>query len=156
MYERFRKQQIQPFIYTHRSRPATTEIIRALRNNEVVFLIADENERSGGVFVNFFNRLASTTPGPAILHLRTGAAIVPIAFYRDHDNTHKIVIDPPLDRPSAGTRRKDIEELTKVITKKIEEHVRGYPSQWMWTHRRWRTRPPGDKAQGIGLGYEQY
>ena len=156
MYERFRMQQIQPFIYTHRSKPATTEIIRALRSNEIVFLIADENERSGGVFVNFFNRTASTTPGPAILHLRTGADIVPIVFFRNQDNTHKIIIDPPLALSSKGTRKENIEEITKAVTQKIEEHVRKYPSQWMWTHRRWRTRPPDEKARGIDLAYEQY
>jgi len=156
MYERFRMQQIQPFIYTHRSKRATTEIIQALRNNEVVFLIADENERSGGVFVNFFDRPASTTPGPAILHLRTGADIVPIVFFRNHDNTHKLIIEPPLALSSKGTRKENIEEITKVVTQKIEEHVRKYPSQWMWTHRRWRTRPPEEKARGIDLAYEQY
>jgi len=155
MYERFRAQQIQPFIYTHRSKPATTEIIRALRSNEIVFLIADENERSG-VFVNFFGRPASTTAGPAILHLRTGADIVPIAFFRNHDNTHKIVIDPPLTLSCTGTRKENIEEITRAVTQKIEEQVRKYPSQWMWTHRRWRTRPPKEKARGIDPIYEKY
>jgi len=156
MYEQFRLQQIQPFIYTHRSRQAAPEIIRALRSNEVVFLIADENERSGGVFVNFFNRLAATTPGPAILHLRTGAPLVPLFFFRSHHNTHTIVIAPPLALSPKGARKEAIEEITRMITQKIEEHVRKYPSQWMWTHRRWRTRPPEEKDRGIDPAYQRY
>jgi len=156
MYEKYRMQQGQSFIYTRTSTQALKRIIQVLRKNEIVFLISDENKRHGGVFVNFFNHQASTNPGPALLHLRTGADIIPIFLFRNQDNTHKLIIEPPLKISYRKNYKDNVEEITRVISQKIEEYIRKYPSQWMWTQRRWRTRPPEEKAQGTNLTYRKY
>ncbi|MBN2468577.1 MAG: lysophospholipid acyltransferase family protein [Deltaproteobacteria bacterium] len=127
------------------SRPykeAMSRILGALRNNEIVMLVTDENKRHGGVFVDFFNRKASTNAGPAILHLRTGADIIPIFMVRNRDNTHTIMIEPPLLLDQTRNLTNDAGEITQLITSRIENHIRKYPDQWLWTNRRWRTRPP--------------
>ena len=148
VYEKYRRKQGQPFIYTRTSREAFNMTVQILKKNEIIFLITDENRRFGGVFVNFFNRPASTTPGPALLHLRTGADIIPILLLRNPDNTHKLIIEPPLLFSYKGNHEEDVKEVTQVITKKIEDYVCKYPTQWTWTNRRWRTRPPEEKAKG--------
>jgi KDO2-lipid IV(A) lauroyltransferase len=148
VYEKYRRKQGQPFIYTRTSREAFNMTLQILKKNEIIFLITDENRRFGGVFVNFFNHLASTTPGPALLHLRTGADIIPIVLLRNPDNTHKLVIEPPLVFSYKGNHEEDVKEITQVITQKIEEYVCKYPTQWTWTNRRWRTRPAEEKAKG--------
>jgi Lauroyl/myristoyl acyltransferase len=148
VYEKYRREQGQPFIYTRTSREAFNITLHVLKQNEIIFLITDENRRFGGVFVNFFNRPASTTPGPALLHLRTGADIIPIILLRNQDNTHKLIIEPPLSFSYKGNHEGDVKEVTQVITQKIEEYIRKYPAQWMWTNRRWRTRPSEEKAKG--------
>jgi KDO2-lipid IV(A) lauroyltransferase len=131
--------------------------LQILKKNEIIFLITDENRRFGGVFVNFFNRPASTTPGPALLHLRTGADIIPIVLLRNPDNTHKMIIEPPLLFSYRGNHEEDVKEITQVITHKIEEYVCKYPTQWTWTNRRWRTRPSEEKAKGkINPVYRRY
>ncbi|WAC08978.1 MAG: lysophospholipid acyltransferase family protein [Thermodesulfobacteriota bacterium] len=148
VYEKYRREQGQPFIYTRTSREAFNITLQVLKQNEIIFLITDENRRFGGVFVDFFNRPASTTPGPALLHLRTGADIIPIILLRNPDNTHKLIIEPPLSFSYKGNHEEDVKEITQVITQKIEEYIRKYPTQWMWTNRRWRTRPSEEKAKG--------
>jgi len=149
VYEKYRRQQGQPFIYTRTSREAFNLTLQALKKNGIVFLIVDENRRYGGVFVNFFNRLASTTPGPALLHLRTGADIIPLILLRNPDNTHRLIIEPPLNPiATEGNQEEKVRSITQLITHKIEEYVRCYPAQWLWTNRRWRTRPSEEKAKG--------
>ncbi|HPD60289.1 MAG TPA: hypothetical protein PKV48_00810 [Thermodesulfobacteriota bacterium] len=147
-YEKYRRKQGQPFIYTRTSREAFNITLQLLKKNEIIFLMTDQNRRFGGVFVNFFNHPASTTPGPALLHLRTGADIIPIVLLRNPDNTHKLIIEPPLLFSYTGSNKEDVKEITQVITRKIEEYVCKYPTQWMWTNRRWRTRPPEERAKG--------
>jgi len=148
VYEKYRRNQGQPFIYTRTSREAFNMTLQILKKNEIIFLITDENRRFGGVFVNFFNHPASTTPGPALLHLRTGADIIPIVLLRNPDNTHKLIVEPPLLFSYKGNHEEDVKEITQVITKKIEEYACKYPTQWTWTSRRWRTRPSEEKTKG--------
>lgn len=157
VYEKYRRQQGQPFIYTRTSRDAFTMTMEVLKRNEIIYLITDQNRRVGGVFVNFFNRPAATTPGPALLHLRTGADIIPVVILRNPDNTHKLIIEKPLAFSHTGNHEEDVKEITQVITHKVEEYVRNYPAQWMWTNRRWRTRPPEERKQGeIDPAYRRY
>lgn len=156
LYEKYRSMQDQSFIYTRTSRDALKNILQVLRKNEIILLITDENRRRGGVFVNFFNKKASTSPGPAVIHLRTGADILPIFLLRNHDNTHTLIIEPPLTIPHKGDHDKDVEEITQLITQRVEEYVRKYPAQWMWTQRRWRTRPPEEKAMEVNPAYRDY
>ena len=156
MYEKYRMQHGQSFIYTRTATEASKKILRALRKNEIAFLITDENTRHGGVFVDFFGRPASTNPGAAILHLRTKADLIPMFLIRNSDDTHKLIIEPPLEVAVQGNHKSDVVEATRLITQKVEEYVRAYPSQWMWNQRRWRTRPPEEKAIGIDREHYQF
>jgi len=156
MYEKYRMQHDQSFIYTRTSKDASKKILQALRSNDIVFLITDENTRHRGVFVDFFDRPASTNRGAAILHLRTKADLIPMFLFRNGDNTHKLIIEPPLEVSYKGSHKDDVVEVTRLITQKVEAYVRTYPSQWMWNHRRWRTRPPEEKAMGIDPMYRKY
>jgi len=156
MYEKYRMQHGQSFIYTRTSKDASKKILHALRSNDIVFLITDENTRHGGVFVDFFDRPASTNPGAAILHLRTKADLVPMFLLRNSDSTHTLIIEPPLEVSYRGSYKEDVVEVTRLVALKVEEYVRTYPSQWMWNHRRWRTRPPEERALGIDPIYRKY
>ncbi len=124
--------------------------MKALSRNGILCLIADENKRTGGVFVDFFGRPASTPPGPAALALRTGAAIVPIFITRNPDNSQHITI---LQRNARGRKpadaADDVRAITQLFTAVIEQRIRGDLAQWMWTNFRWRTQPggPSDEAK---------
>jgi KDO2-lipid IV(A) lauroyltransferase len=156
MYENYRAKQGQLFIPSHPPSETLKRILQALKKNEIVLLITDENKRHGGVFVDFFDRPASTASGPAVIHLRTGADLLPMFLIRNHNNTHDFIIEPALTVSDKDGQKASAEEITQLITNKIEEYVRKYPAQWMWTQRRWKTRPPEEKAQGVDHVYRDY
>lgn len=122
---------------------AVMDTLRALRNNEIVFILMDQNfGSSGGVFVDFFGQKAATAPGPIVLAQRAGAAIVPIFIRRREDDVNVVVVEPEMELE----KRDDYDEMVIAnvakITKIIEGYIRRYPHEWGWMHRRWKTTPP--------------
>lgn len=114
-----------------------------LRSGGIVGIIADENRRRGGIFVDFFRRSASTAPGPAALARRTGAAIVPMFIVRNPDDTQTIHIHAPIFCTRCANAQAEIQEATALFTKAIELQIRQDPAQWPWNNWRWRTQPYG-------------
>ncbi len=99
-----------------------------------------------GVFVNFFGVPASTTSGVARLALRTGAPVVP--GFLSWDETRKkytLQFHRAVELVRTGNEEADILENTARFSSVIENYVRAHPDQWLWIHKRWKTRPPGEK-----------
>jgi KDO2-lipid IV(A) lauroyltransferase len=124
-------------------RGALRPVLAAIRQGGLIGILLDQNAtRREGVFVPFFGRAASTSRSLALLALRTGTPIVPIFIRREGVGRHRVTIEPPLPLPAANDVDEAIVELTARCTAKIEEAVRQAPEQWLWSHDRWRTRPP--------------
>jgi KDO2-lipid IV(A) lauroyltransferase len=119
----------------------------ALKRNEIVCMLMDQNAGDDGVFVDFFGHPASTAAGAAVFALRTEATVLPGFGYRRPDNTHLIVADPPVPLIRTGDHKRDVYENTARYTKIIEEKVRAHPEQYFWLHKRWKSRPPEEGAQ---------
>jgi len=130
-------------LYTTPERRFFTSALKALGRNGVLCLISDENKRTGGVFVDFFGRTASTPPGPAALALRTGAAIVPVFITRNPDNSQRIIVEEEIPWEKSGDSEADVLAITARYTAAIESRIRCDLAQWMWTNFRWRTQPDG-------------
>lgn len=129
-----------------RGKSGNIELVRALKSkNTMLGLISDQNGGRDGVFVDFFGIPASSARGPAFLALRYAVPVVPIFSIWDGDN-YRIEILPEVELVKTGDEEKDIVENTQRFQKVIEEMVRKYPGQWLWAHRRWKTRPEGEKA----------
>src|SRR5690606_6319177 len=92
------------------------------------------------VFVNFFGRPAATPVGAAVLALKTGAAVVPTYIYLGDDGLQHMHILPRIPMTVTGNEEEDVRNNTQVMTNFIEDVVRQHPDQWVWMHRRWRTR----------------
>ncbi|MFQ5597357.1 MAG: lysophospholipid acyltransferase family protein [Nitrospiria bacterium] len=123
-------------------RTETGEIIKILRNGGTVGFLLDQNVGyKKAVFVDFFGRPAATNKGLATIALRTAAPVLPTFIIRT-EKGHKVVFEKPLVLPRSGELKKDLVETTALFTKKIETYVHRYPDQWLWLHRRWKTRPP--------------
>jgi KDO2-lipid IV(A) lauroyltransferase len=128
-------------------RHALGQVMRILRENRGVAILIDQNVREGdGVFVDFFGRRASTTTVAAALALKTGCALVPTQAALGPDGTYRLVYEPPLEAAPTGDRDADLVRVTQQLTSVIEGWVRSAPEQWLWLHRRWKTRPPGEAA----------
>jgi KDO2-lipid IV(A) lauroyltransferase len=127
-----------------RTKRGQMEIVRALKTKGTILgLICDQNGGKDGVFVDFFGLPASSVKGPAALALRYGVPVVPMFTLWDGD-LYKVEIQPELELIRSGDEEADILENTGRFQKVIEEMVRRYPEQWLWAHRRWKTRPPGE------------
>jgi len=122
-------------------KPATASVkksLNCLRRNEILYLIADERKRSGGLPVPFFGQTAYTPPGPAIFSLKTGAPILPMFIVREKGIPQTLFIGGPIEIERTSDEKKDTQLLTAKFTKAIEDSIRQYPSQWPWLNRRWR------------------
>ncbi|MCX5782483.1 MAG: lysophospholipid acyltransferase family protein [Elusimicrobia bacterium] len=116
------------------------KMLKALKNGEILALLIDQDTSVPGVFVNFFSRLAWTPSGLATLALKTEAKVVLALDARLPDDRHKVVITP-IEISKTGNFENDVLKNTQHVTSLIENHIRQYPDQWVWWHKRWKTRP---------------
>jgi KDO2-lipid IV(A) lauroyltransferase len=131
-------------IYKQRALP---RILRALRDGRGIAVLIDQNVQPGdGIFVDFFGRKAATTTVAAALAVKTGCALVPSRTELRPDGRYRLTYEPAVEWTASGDRQADIAALTQRLTTRIEEWVRDTPEQWLWMHRRWKTRPPGETA----------
>jgi KDO2-lipid IV(A) lauroyltransferase len=121
-------------------------LITAMRAGESVGILMDTNMTPpAGVFVDFFGTSACTASGLARVALKTGAAVVPgFLLWEASERQYVLHFGPRIDLPDSGDAEADIVALTQASTTVIENWVRRYPEQWLWIHRRWKTRPAGD------------
>ena len=121
-------------------------LISAMRAGETVGLLMDQNMTPpAGVFVDFFGVPACTASGIARVALRTDASVVPaFTIWDDVRRKYRITFAPRLTLPKTGDDERDVVNATQLFTSVIEEYVRKSPDQWLWVHRRWKTRPEGN------------
>jgi KDO2-lipid IV(A) lauroyltransferase len=126
-----------------RKHTAAREMLRSLKRGEIIGIPLDQNaKRSEAVWVPFFSELAATPGGFDRLALMAGAPVVPVFIVRQPDGvSHVIEIFEEIPQQRTGDRDADALVNTARYQKAIEEMVRKYPEQWLWTHRRYRTRP---------------
>jgi KDO2-lipid IV(A) lauroyltransferase len=120
-------------------------LLSAMKKNEVVGLLMDTNMTPPqGVFVDFFGIPACTASGPARIALRTDAAVVPtFAIWDPALRKYRLQFSPAVNLVRTADTEADILANTQLFTQVIEDYVRRYPDQWLWVHRRWKTRPEG-------------
>jgi KDO2-lipid IV(A) lauroyltransferase len=123
-------------------------LLSAMKAGEVVGILMDTNMTPPqGVFVDFFGIPACTASGLARIALRTDAAVVPgFTIWDPALRKYRLRFDPPLNLVRTADDDADVVANTALFTKIIEDYVRRYPDQWLWVHRRWKTRPEGQPA----------
>ena len=129
------------------SQTGTREILQALRKGRFVAILADQYAGQEGIDVDFFGRPASTPRGPAALSLRLGCPIYTGVFLREGPGRYVADLDGRIDFQPTGDELSDQTALTQIFTTRLEQHIRRHPSQWLWTHRRWRDQSGVDSAR---------
>ena len=121
-------------------------LLSAMKAGETVGILMDTNMTPPqGVFVDFFGIPACTASGLARIALRSDAAVVPgFTVWDPALRKYRLRFDPALKLIRTGNDDADVLANTALFTKVIEEYVRKYPDQWLWVHRRWKTRPAGE------------
>ncbi|MFO1389839.1 LpxL/LpxP family Kdo(2)-lipid IV(A) lauroyl/palmitoleoyl acyltransferase [Cellvibrio sp.] len=124
-------------------RTDTRQLIKNLRRGHVVWYAPDQDSGSkNGVFVPFFGVPAATVVATARVAELGRAVVLPFAHYRDENNHYHLVIEPPLENFPTGD---DIADATR-INHTIETAVAKQPDQYLWVHRRFKTRPEGEPS----------
>lgn len=123
-------------------RDSARSVLRALKNNEAVGILIDQNTaETEGAFVDFFGRAACANTGFAKLAWHSGAPVIPgFAIWNETKSRYDLHFCAPLEM--TGDEAVD----TRTIHRAIEAIIRQYPDQWMWIHRRWKTRPAGEPS----------
>ncbi|HEY0759425.1 MAG TPA: lysophospholipid acyltransferase family protein [Acidisarcina sp.] len=123
-------------------------LLSAMRAGETVGILMDTNMTPPqGVFVDFFGRPACTASGMARVAGKTGAAVLPgFMLWEAHEGKYVLHFGEPLRLISTGDDEADAVANTALFTRTIEDYIRRYPEQWLWVHRRWKTRPEGERG----------
>lgn len=124
-------------------------LIAAMRANETVGILMDTNMTPPqGVFVPFFGVEACTASGLARVAQKTGAAVLPgFLVWEASEQRYVLHFGPEVALVNTGDPEQDAVANTAQFTAILEAYIRRYPEQWLWMHRRWKTRRPGE--QGI-------
>jgi len=122
-------------------------LIASMRAGETVGILMDTNMTPPqGVFVPFFGRMAATASGLARVAQKTGAAVVPgFLLWEESEQKYVLRFGERIDLADTGDAQADAVTNTARFTAVIESYIRQYPEQWLWMHRRWKTRPAGEE-----------
>lgn len=138
-FTKLREDGGQKIIFTEN---ASREIIRVLKHNKLLGILVDQNAKENSIFVDFFGRKAATTRSAATLSLKMGAPIIMLFARRIAGRYRfKISVSKPIEIEKTGNLEKDVFNLTQLYTTIIESQIRENPHEWLWIHRRWKTRP---------------
>jgi KDO2-lipid IV(A) lauroyltransferase len=134
-----------------RGKPDTSRnIIRALKGDGVLAMLVDQDTSVKGIFVDFFGKKAYTPIGAASLALKFKSGVVSGFIHRE-GNRHKLVMTP-LGLVDTGNKESDIISNTELYSNAVEKAVRKHPAQWVWMHRRWKTKPDNEASENIADG----
>jgi Kdo2-lipid IVA lauroyltransferase/acyltransferase len=129
---------------------ATREVLTALRQNHFVAMLSDQDAGRDGAFVDFLGHKASTTKGPAVFALKTGAAIITGAIVRQEGGKHIGYLNPPFYADAGNEKQAEILRLTGIFTSQLERFVTDHPDHWYWVHKRWKTKQPAAETENPG------
>lgn len=119
----------------------TIRLVKNLKSGGCLAILIDQDTKVKSRFVNFFGVPAATPVGAAIFAMKTNAAVVPTYIYLGDDNKHHMHFCEEIPLVLTGNDEADMIANTASYTKFIEDRIREHPSQWVWLHRRWRTKP---------------
>jgi KDO2-lipid IV(A) lauroyltransferase len=118
------------------------EMVRALRNQELIGLVGDQDAGPEGYFTEFLGRQASVFRGTAYFAWKLKVPIITGYIFRQPDGRHKVMVDEPFAADPEWDEETAVARLTEIHTRRLEAAIRKAPDQYFWLHRRWKTRPP--------------
>jgi Kdo2-lipid IVA lauroyltransferase/acyltransferase len=121
-------------------------LLKAMHEGGTVGILMDTNMTPPqGIFAEFFGHLACTASGLARVALKTGAAVLPgFLVWEQSERRYVLHFGPELRFSRSNDIEEDVRAATELCNQTIETWVRRYPDQWLWIHRRWKTRPEGE------------
>lgn len=119
----------------------TLKIFKKLRAGAAVALLVDQDIKIKSTMTTFFGLTCATPIGGTIMAMKSKAPVIPIFIHMNEDLTHEIQVYPEIPMIDTGNEEQDITVNTQRINDAIEYEVRRFPTQWVWMHERWKTKP---------------
>ena len=123
------------------------DIVTVLQKNEALALLIDQDTKVRGVFADFFGKPAWTPSGASYLCYQADRDAVLLGNYRREDGMRVVYFTPPIPRPKTGDMKADVAEYTARLNEAICKQIGDHPTEWVWMHRRWKTRPEGEAKE---------
>lgn len=124
------------------------EVLKALRDGEMVGIVADQAAPKENIPVEFFGTMVPTHQGPSAICLKTGSPLVAIFTVRASDGTYDAFVEEVPTSDLVGSNEENVTELTRRHVKVTEKYIRMYPDHWLWQHKRWKHVPLENSVQG--------
>jgi len=140
IYRHIQKVRLKSGLHVLDKKGIVRDVLLLLRANEMVGFVGDQYAGSGGLFVEFLGRPASTTSAMATFARKTGACLIPAFDHILADGTHHPVIHPPIEAPRTEDTDKDVFEVTQQLMRILEQEIRDDPGMWLWAQRKWRKK----------------
>jgi KDO2-lipid IV(A) lauroyltransferase len=122
--------------------------VKSVHSGRVLGYVIDQNQPlRHAIFPTFFGVPAATAPTPAVIAMRSGAAVLFTVSVPLGDGRHRVIMEGPLVPPNTGDRDRDVLAFMQDLNDRLERWIRVYPDRWYWLHRRWKTRPPAEAAR---------
>ncbi len=118
-------------VYRKSSMDSLYDVLNA---NEILGLVSDQDAKRKGVFVDFFDKPASTHKGAALFHLNTDASLIYGICVQENMGKYRVEFIP------INPAKKSVEDITQLYTSVIEQSIKKYPEQYFWFHNRWKTK----------------
>ena len=118
-------------VYRKSSMDSLYDVLNA---NEILGLVSDQDAKRKGVFVDFFDKPASTHKGAALFHLNTNASLIFGICVQKNLGQYRVEFIP------INPDKKSVEHITQLYTSVIEQSIKKYPEQYFWFHNRWKTK----------------
>jgi len=125
---------------------AIKKLLALLRSGANVGIVADQNAPTDHIFVPFLGRKAATIKTPALLAVKTRSPIIPVCLVREKVLRYRLLLGKSILPEEGCPQDKNVARMTLAFTRQFEMWVRAFPHQWLWTHRRWKTRPEGERV----------
>ena len=123
----------------------TLKVMRNLKSGGLLAMLIDQDTKVKSVFVDFMGIPASTPIGAALFALRTGAKVIPMGIHLDQSNRQQLKIFPEVKITNTGNEADDLLQNTLILSKASEMLINQDPTQWVWMHERWKTKPTAEE-----------
>ncbi|HBC47223.1 MAG TPA: hypothetical protein DCZ43_09275 [candidate division Zixibacteria bacterium] len=127
------------------------KVYSVLKSGRMLGVLMDlDSKRVSGYFVPFFGQLAKTAAGPIFIGRKTGSPVVPLALFRTPDDRYLLKVLPAFDIPVTENKDEDVKTALAQCNKALEELINYDPTQWIWIHNRWKSKPtPQNDVQNV-------
>jgi len=124
------------------------QVFRSLKENRVVIIAADQHASAGTLVMDFFGRPAAVARGPALFAIRRGCPVIPMLIRRERYDRHIVMAGKAVYSPDSGDEDANVRAMTAAYLKFLEDNIRLYPDQWLWTHNRWKLQSDAGNRDG--------